>query len=174
MRLLVVFFLAFILFSCKSNNRENSIPDELKAIPNGIEVSHNKEVVYAELNKQDPESRGKYKWHYETTVKAIHEDLTITEFGAYIWHKGEWQHRTIYDRAFNNEEFEKWYSAPGGKIIKGKEYTDPNNWNKGDVLDGKTTKSLWYFIGENDAGKTFKGTAEISSIHEMEKSRIGQ
>ncbi|WP_027418199.1 hypothetical protein [Crocinitomix catalasitica] len=124
--------------------------------------------VYTELNEKDPEKRGKYKWHYETTVKSTNEDLTIIEFGAYLLMNGNWEKTSIYDRPFNSEEFAKWYSCPNGELEKGVGYSDFNNWSKGDKLDSKTQETLWYYIGVNNVGKKFKGTAKIISIHKFQ------
>ncbi|MDC1361944.1 hypothetical protein N8203_02430 [Crocinitomicaceae bacterium] len=172
----ILLLIAILISSCASNEKKvNQVkstivpfPKELINIPTGIEVNHSKEVVYAELNKKDPETRGKYKWHFETTVNSIDEDLTITEFGAYVLIDGKWDnHATIYARPFNNEEFEKWYECPEGILTKKKKFTDFNNWSKGNNLDGKTRKTLWYFIGINSQGKKYKGTKEIITISKL-------
>ena len=163
------FILSIVLNCSPTIQKDTALPEMLRNIPIGIEVNHSKEIVYAEFNEKDPEKRGKYKWHYETTVKSTIEDLTIIEFGAYIWANKIWSQKTIYDRPFNKEEFAKWYSCSDGELIKGKEFTDFNNWNKGNTLDGKTHKTLWYFIGVNKSGEKYKGTAEIISVHKFEK-----
>jgi hypothetical protein len=170
----ILLTLSVLSVSCSLDNGEImtsediELPKELMDLPIGIEVRHSKDKVYAEINTKDPEKRGKYKWHYSTSVKSLNEGLTVVEFGAYVLTNGSWQHNTIYDRPFNKEEFAKWYSCLNGELIKGTEFTDLNNWSKGNNLDGDSAKSLWYFIGENKNGKRFRGTAEITSIHKLE------
>jgi len=159
-----------LLLSCgPSNNNDVSLPDKLAKIPTGIEVTHSKTIVYAIPNKKDPEKYGQYKWHFETTVSPSNEDLTITEFGAYLWDGKEWVFSSIYGRPFNPEEFSKWYSCESAVIKKGKSFTDNNNWSKADQLNGQKRRTLWYFIGVNAEGKKFKGTAEVTTIGELEK-----
>ena len=161
--------LSLILSFGSSNHSEYSLPDKLAKIPTGIEVTHSKTIVYAISNEKDPEKYGQYKWHYETTVTPTNEDLTITEFGAYLWDGKEWVFRSIYGRPFNSEEFSKWYSCDSAHIKKGKSSTDHNNWSKADQLNGQKIRTLWYFIGINANGQKFKGTAEVTTIGELEK-----
>lgn len=159
-----------ILFNCSPViQKDTTLPEILRNIPTGIEVSHSKKNVYAIQNKKDPEKYGKYKWHFETTVSSINDDLTIIEFGAYLWDGNEWVSRSIYNRPFNQNEFSKWYSCENALIKKGHSFTDFNNWTKGDSLDGEKKRTLWYFIGVNADGEKYKGTAEVLTIGELEQ-----
>lgn len=159
-----------LLLSCGSSNQKDIVlPEKLAKIPTGIEVTHSKTNVYAIPNEKDPEKYGKYKWHFETTVSPSNEDLTIIEFGTYLWNGQVWIFRTISGRPFNQEEFSKWYSCKNYLMKKGQAYTDHNNWSKADRLDGQKNRTLWYYIGINDEGQKFKGTAEIITINELEK-----
>lgn len=158
-----------ILLNCALRiPKDVQLPEKLKNITTGIEVTHSKNNVYAIPNKKDIDKYGKYKWHYETTVSATNENLTIVEFGAYVWSGNKWVFNTIYNRPFNKEEFSKWYSCENAFIEKGQSFTDHNNWGKGDILDGKKSKTLWYFIGVNKSGEKFKGIAEIVTIGKLE------
>jgi len=159
-----------VLLACSSlGQKDSNLPDKLIDIPTGLEVKHSDTIVYAIINEKDPDKYGKYKWHFETTVTAISEDLKIVEFGAYLWLDNEWVLRTIYDRPFNQVEFEKWYSCESALLKKGQSCTDKNNWSKAHRLEGQKTKALWYFIGVNANDDKFKGTAEITTIGELKK-----
>mgnify|MGYP000540977754 CR=1 FL=1 len=153
----------FITCSCSTDN----LPEALSVIPDGIEVHHSEKIVYAEQNFDDPDEAGRYIWKYETTVSTSEPDLQIVEFGAYIWSGSKWEFRTVYNRPFNSEEFEMWYDCPDARLQENSEYTDPSNWSKGDFLNGKESKALWYFIGENSKGERYKGTCEIISSGKM-------
>ncbi len=164
------FLFPFLLFlaGCSSKDQnDRSLPKELQDIPVGLIVKHNRQIVYATYNDEDPDNYGRYKWPCETSVSTQHEGLRIVEFGAYIWVEDQWVFRSIYGRPFNQDEFSKWYSCENALLKKGQVFTDFNNWVKGDRLDSQETKSLWYFIGVNKKGEKFKGTAEITIVGEF-------
>lgn len=164
--LLGIFFSLFL--SCSSSIQEEvSLPEKLAIIPTGIEVVHSKTNVYAIQNEKDPVKYGQYKWQFETTVSSTNENLTIVEFGAYLWNGADWVFRSIYGRPFNQQEFSKWYSCENALIKKGQTCTDHNNWSKVDRLNGERIRTLWYFIGVNDKGQKFKGTSEVVTIGEL-------
>ncbi|UKN03740.1 hypothetical protein K6119_09575 [Paracrocinitomix mangrovi] len=158
--------LLLLLFSCQSGPEK--YPDKLTSIPDGITVKHSKEYVYAEPNMEDPERYGKYKWHFTTSVSSQKGDLQVIEFGAYFWEDEQWKFTSIYDRPYNAEEFERWYSCPNGMLISGKTYTDPNNWSKGNNLDGSKQLALWYVIAEDQNGEKYKGAAEVTNVYSLE------
>ncbi|MFT5823952.1 MAG: hypothetical protein ACI8ZM_005218 [Crocinitomix sp.] len=154
--------LVFFLFACGQNDFPNNYPEKIKELPLGMEVLHNPEEVYATVNTKDPEKWGAYQLQFTTSVKAISEDLEIIEFGGYIWENEQWEFRSIYDRPFNTEEFNKWYGCENGILKKDKTYSDTDNWmGKTNYLSGREIKSLWYFIAKNDAGEKFVGAQEI-------------
>lgn len=147
---------------------KQELPAKLQGIPDGINVSHNKQIVYAIKNQKDPKKYGKYKWQFETTVSSLSEELTITEFGAFVLSNGKWVQKSLYNRPFNSQEFAKWYSCEDAILQKGKSYTDHNNWSKANVLNGKKTLVLWYFIGKNKDEVEFKGIAQVITIGALE------
>lgn len=129
---------------------------ELASLPIGLEVCHNPNPVRALLGGR---SGRKYTWLHSTTVKALDDDIEITEFGAFVWHDGQWIFSTIYARPFTQEEFAEWYNCPNAIIRKGEVATDPNNYSGGDVLI--PSKSKWYFIGITKSGRRVKGEAVV-------------
>jgi len=140
------------------------LPTKLKNIPDGIEVKNDPETVYASKTKQDSTM---YYWYYKTTVKAVKEDIEITEFGSYTRILNHWEFGTVTGKPFEQKDFADWYKCKKGKMKKGKEYTDKDNWNRWPTL--QKGKILWYYIGVNDKGEKFKGTATVNCMPEMKK-----
>ena len=142
----------------------SELPPELKNVPVGIEVKHDPATVYATKTKEDT---AMFYWFYKTTVKAIEENLEITEFGAYTWVMNHWEFSPVTGKPFEPKDFAEWYKCKKGKLKKGKEYSDPENWNNSAFL--QRGKALWYYIGKNKKGELFKGTAIVDYLPEMKK-----
>lgn len=100
-----------------------------------------------------------YTWLHKTTVTALHDAITITEFGAFDWHNNRWVFSTIYGRPFTSQEFAEWYSCPDSRIPIGQSFADPNNYAGAEVLS--SSKVRWYFIGTNSRGERVKGEAVV-------------
>ena len=149
--------------SMKPGGYNSGMPPKLNNIPIGIEVRHNPQTVSAEFNGKD----SMYYWHYITTVKPVNEDLEITEFGSYLWSVDHWKFETETGKPFDKNDFAEWYNCSNGKMMKGQEYTDKNNWNYARDLNKGWV--LWYFIGKNSKGDLFKGTAIIDYLPELKK-----
>ncbi len=153
------------IFSCK----EKDLPELLMDMNEGLEVVHSKTEVFAEYNDNTSGDEEKYIWRYETSVSTDLPGLKITEFGVYFWNtKGEWEFKTIYNRPFNAEEFSEWYGCPDAILTPGTKFTDGNNWSKGDELGGKSARTMWYFIADNEEGERFYGAKEILTVFQME------
>lgn len=169
-------FILLVLFciSCntseKSNTSKPHLPERLAQISTGIEVRHNKNIVYAERNSDDPKKHGLYVWKYETAIKNLRkEPLKVVEFGAYLLIDGKWTFKSIYKRPFNAQEFEDWYHCPKAILRPGATYIDNKNWSKGNQLSGHETRSLWYYIAEDNNGKKYKGIQEIITVGSLSK-----
>ncbi|MHB1458076.1 MAG: hypothetical protein ACYC0V_14295 [Armatimonadota bacterium] len=154
----VIVIISIIRKSGPQDNMGKAKMAELASLPIGLEVCHNPNPVSASL---DGRSGRKYTWLHSTTVKALNDDVEITEFGAFSWHNGRWIFSTIYARPFTQEEFAEWYSCPNAIIRKGEVATDPNNYSGRDVLI--PGKSKWYFIGITKSGKRVKGEAVVEN-----------
>lgn len=145
----------------------HDLPPELANIPDGIEILHRPDTVFATINTKDPDTRGRYKWGFETAVKSAKGDLDIQEFGAYVWIENRWAFSTLYNRPYNVDEFTDWYNCPYGELKEGLAYTDHDNWTKGNHLDGDTTYALWYFIAKNKVDELVKGAKIVCTINRM-------
>lgn len=137
-------------------------PQELQGISNELIVSHNVDTVFATINAKDPEKWGKYQLQFTTSVSSPIEEIRVIEFGAYLLKDDKWIFKSIHDRPFNSEEFEKWYDSPNAILEVGKIYSDSDNWlAKSNKLDGRIINSLWYFKGVNENGKEVIGVSEV-------------
>ena len=126
------------------------LPEKLRNIDYGIVGSHFPNPTYATFEE------GIYIWKHDTSVKSMSEDLTIVEYGSYVYTDRGWYLRVTYD----NKMFEKTYNCKGGILKKGKTYTDPTSWRRSEKLT--SGDAMWFYIAKNKAGKLFKGTAYIS------------
>lgn len=140
------------------------LPPELTNVPDGIEVKHDPSTAYATKTKDDTAF---YYWFYKTTLKAIKEDLEITEFGSYTWVMDHWQFSTVTGKPFEPKDFADWYNCKKGKLKKGHEYSDKSNWYRWLYL--QRGKALWYYIGKNKKGELFKGVSIVDYLPEMKK-----
>jgi hypothetical protein len=163
----IFIFISTILLYTSCNNQavvSSQLPAKISDIPIGIEVKHNKQRVLATINQKHSE---KYVWKYETSVKAIRQDLKIIEFGGFIKESGKWIEKNITSRPFNSQEFEEWYNCRAAIAKKGIIYTDTNNWSKSTTLESESKITLWYFIGENSNKKRFVGFQSITIVNEV-------
>jgi hypothetical protein len=142
----------------------NKLPEKLENIPDGIEVINIPDTVRAAKIEGDTNN---YYWFHKTSVKALNEDLEITEFGAYHWDYGDWEFGTVTGKPFTKKDFEDWYNCKSGKLIKGKEYTDKKNWSRLPELQNSIV--LWYYLAKNEKGEIFKGTAMVVCLTELIK-----
>jgi hypothetical protein len=143
---------------------QTGLPAKLQYIPNGIEIKHTPVSVYA---GKDANDTNYYYWFHRTSVKAESEDLEITEFGTYTWFHGHWAASTVTEKTFTNKDFADWYNCPDGILKKGKVYEDKSNWYRSTNL--QDLKVLWYYIGKNEKGEKFKGTALIEYLPKLKK-----
>lgn len=160
--------------SISTINDTANIPDVIKGMPIGISVVNEPNTIYAELNNK-PES--KYIWRHTTTIKALHNDLRIVEFGTYNYKNGKWQLGNYTKKPFTTENFDKWYCRKGneiitfdfcksGKINKGDEYIDASNYSiRNDSLVSRN--GLWYYIGIDSTGKKIMGYGRYVSINKL-------
>jgi hypothetical protein len=132
------------------------------ALPNGLEVTHVPDKVYAEKGGI---SRRAYTWRHKTSVRSTAGDLTVVEFGAFVLVNGRWTFGTVTGKPFTPNDFANWYSCPDAQLKNGQAYTDPQNWTAGDSL--YATSNRWYYIAKNLKGEQFKGIAQIDTIAQV-------
>jgi hypothetical protein len=143
--------------------------EELDKLPTGIKVVHKPKTALATLTGKS-ERRAKYTWWYKTTVSAIDADVTIEEFGAFVWLDGECVNGgTFTGKPYAAEEFAEWYKCPKAVLKKGKAYSDATNWSSAPEL--QAMKMRWYFVGINSQGRRVKGEAVIKLKAEIDPKK---
>lgn len=143
--------------------------EELDKLPEGIVVVHEPKTALATLSGKS-ERRAKYTWWYKTTITTKDEDVTIQEFGAFVWLDGKWVSvGTITGKPYGRDEFAEWYKCPKGVLRKGEAYSDPTNWSSREELQAGKTR--WYFIGVDAKGKRIKGEAVIEEIAKLDPAK---
>jgi polyisoprenoid-binding protein YceI len=158
----------FILNSAVASNHDRQqpepdrlLPEKLRKIDYGIIGSHFPNPTYATFED------GIYIWKHSTSVKSQLEDLTILEYGSYVYTDEGWYLRVTYD----NKVFEKTYNCKDGVLKKGKTYTDSTSWRRSEALI--SGDAMWFYIAKNKSGKLFKGTALVETEAKlvMEKTK---
>jgi hypothetical protein len=142
--------------------------DALKQLPVGLKVVHTPNPVRASLSAAS-QVRKKYTWWYETAVTATDADVTIVEFGSYVWQNDRWAFSNFSGKPFSAKEFAEWYACPGALIKKGASCADQTNW--GSAAELVSGKALWYFIGVDNEGRRVKGEAVIEQLPEIDPTR---
>ncbi|MBC7641720.1 MAG: YceI family protein, partial [Flavobacterium sp.] len=146
--ILFIFCAGFKTFQIEPNRL---LPEKLRAIDYGIQGAHFPNPTYASFED------GMYVWKHNTTVKSLIEDLTIVEYGSYVYTDKGWYLRVTYD----NKMFAKTYNCKNGILKKGKIYTDPSSWRRSDAL--VSGDAMWFYVAKNKAGKLVKGTALVET-----------
>ncbi|MCI0741528.1 MAG: hypothetical protein L0Y72_21040 [Gemmataceae bacterium] len=145
-------------------------PEEFDKLPEGIKVVHEPKTALATLTGKS-ERRGKYTWWYKTTVSATNGDVTIVEFGGFLWKDGKWVNdgRTLTGKPYAAAEFADWYKCPKALLKKGESYSDSTNWSSDAEL--RAWKTRWYFVGIDAKGKKVKGEAVIDLKAEIDPKK---
>ena len=138
---------------------------EVMALPEAIEVLHSPNPVKA---MKGGRSKRAYTWLYETRVRTLGRPLKIVEFGAFSAVEGKWVLANLTGKPFTTAEFAKWYECPGGRLVPGQVFSDAKNWGGGDRLENQ--RALWFFVGIDESGKRYRGTAMITQLGELESA----
>ena len=131
--------------------------EDIRQLPEGIRVTHTPNVVSAVMRGDE------FVWEYQTRVEALHSELVILEFGAFVLHRGQWQ--LANSSPFFSRSFADWYKCqhavlPTDIVLRvGMPAVDPQNWSRGTRL--RSSRTLWYYIGQDPSGRRFRGEAEV-------------
>jgi hypothetical protein len=130
---------------------QNSIPKKLIGIDVAIDVIH-----FPKEN--DPiKIDDNYYWKHATAILCKESEVTITEFGAYLYYNDSWNLRKSYEL----KELDKNFGIKKQIILQGQPYVWASNWRVSNQLFGGW--ALWYFIGKTTNGKTVCGYATINT-----------
>ena len=143
-------------------------PEELDKLPEGIKVVHKPKAALGTLSGKS-ERRSKYTWWYKTTVSAVDAEVTIVEFGGFVWQDGKWVAASFSGKPFTAKDFTEWYSCPKAVLKPGESYSDPTNWTSAPEL--RAGKTRWYFIGVDAKGKRVKGEAVVQLKPEVDPKK---
>ena len=135
------------------------LPEKIKSLKRSIEVIHfPKENDPVKIDET-------YYWKHITSILYKESDLTITEYGAYIFYNGQWNLRQIYSL----KDLDKSFGTKKQKMNQAEPYTWAKNYRTGDQLFGGW--ALWYFIGETPSGAIVCGYETINTTSNLLTSK---
>jgi len=92
---------AELVKSWKPGSNERSL-DEVRALPEGLRVTHTPDLVVAVKDAQDGRE---FVWSFQTRVEAMDSELDIVEFGAFRQLGGKWGPANGGERPFGPHQF---------------------------------------------------------------------
>jgi len=129
----------------------DELPKKLKSLRKAIEVSNFPKKI-------DPIKIGKrYYWKHNTAILCKESEITITEYGAYLFYNNKWNLRQSY----SIQELDKNFDTKSGKLEQSEPYTWIKNWRTDNRLYGGW--AMWYFIGKTNKGETVCGYDKIET-----------
>lgn len=134
---------------------EGLIPEKINGIPRNIEVVH-----FPKIN--DPIKIDQtYYWKHLTSIVCKTSEVTITEYGAYLYYNDQWNLRKSYPL----KELNKNFGTKNQKMNQAEPYTWPKNYRTGAENFGGW--ALWYFIGTNSNGDTICGYETVHTTSNL-------
>ena len=127
--------------------------DEVRALPEGLRVGHAPSVVAATHNGRE------FIWTFQTSVEAMDTELRIVEYGAFSLVRGKWSPANGGELPFGPQQFADEFGCTDGRLTPGRAFRNPQNSHRSSQL--RSSRQLWYVIGKDDAGKLYRGEAEI-------------
>ena len=137
----------------------NAVLATLESLPVGLSVVHTPNPATA---VEDSTAYYRFTWNYSTSVQSTSGEVTIVDFGTLSRVGDQWIFANYNGKPFGSTEFAKWYGCESAVVREGVPCTDPSNWTGSGCLGN--LNSLWYFIGEDQAGRRVQGSAEISML----------
>ncbi|MDC8002972.1 hypothetical protein POV27_02855 [Aureisphaera galaxeae] len=128
-----------------------SLPEKLRGLRKAIEVNH-----FPKEN--DPiKIENTYYWKHATSVLCRESEITVMEYGAYIYYNDQWNLRQVYPL----KDLDKTFGTKKQILNQAEPYTWNKNWRVGESLFGGW--ALWYFIGKTADGETVCGYETINT-----------
>ncbi|OZV69308.1 hypothetical protein [Winogradskyella aurantia] len=156
----VTFILVLVLYQLNGQANygippQNSLPEKLKDLTVAIEVMH-----FPKEN--DPIKIGdSYYWKHATAILCKSNEITITEFGAYLFFNDKWNLRKTYGL----KDLDKNFGTKKQVMQQGQPYVWADNWRVEKQLFGGW--AMWYFIGRTPNGNTVCGYASINTTSNL-------
>ena len=155
-KLLSILFLQFLFFQTIAQTPLDApLPHKFDDLKEGLLVNNFPTKIYATT---DDDHKSMYQWKHTTSVMSLNEEMTIVEFGAYLFYNKQWNLRTtMYPK-----KFDKLFDTKKGQLKKGQPYTWKDNWRTGNKIFGGW--AMWYFIAENETGERFYGVGKLETV----------
>ena len=157
-----ILFILLVSASCYSQINygtplKDNIPEKLKILDKEIIVKNFPNII-------DPiKIEDRYYWKHNTLIFHKESNLTIIEFGAYLFYNDKWNLRKSYPL----RELNKNFGTKNQVLKKAQPYTWNNNWRTDNRLFGGW--AMWYFIGKTASGKTVCGYEIIHTTDKLIK-----
>ncbi len=136
---------------------------ELSALPEGLSVTNSPSEVRATSGAPGNAS---YTWLHSTTVSTSREEsLRVVEYHLFAWLGDHWFIMGDPNNPLDNEDFEDFFSCPGGMLRPGQSYTDRENRIESDEL--KDLRVKWIFVAENANGVRYRGEGELKLLGQL-------
>jgi hypothetical protein len=160
---MITSLLLLSLSSCLAQVRygtppENEIPPKLEHLERVISVQHFPKIC-------DPIKKGDtYYWMHTTSILCKESDITITEYGAYLYYNDSWNLR----RSYPLKELKSTFGTSKNKMNQAQPYAWTQNYRTdGDLYGGW---ALWYFIGTTREGQIVCGYETIHTTSNLLKN----
>ena len=132
-----------------------ALPNKLQGLKVSIDVMH----FPKETDPVKIEDR--YYWKHATSILCKESEVTITEYGAYLFYNGTWNLRKSYPI----KDLDKTFDTKKNVLLQGQPYTWQQNWRIDTRLFGGW--AMWYFIGTNKNGETVCGYETIHTTDNL-------
>lgn len=133
----------------------DSCPEKLEALPRLIKVNH-----FPKIN--DPiKIKDTYYWKHATSIFCKSNEVTIIEYGAYLYYNNQWNLRASYPI----RELDKTFGTKKQFMNQAEPYTWTKNYRTDKKLFGGW--ALWYFIGITPDGTKICGYETIHTTNNL-------
>ncbi len=158
----LILFMATSLMSCAQDEKivygtptNEPLPEKLQQLRKVIVVKNFPKNI-------DPiQIKDRYYWKHNTVIFCKESEITITEFGAYLFYNGKWNLRKSYPL----KELDKNFGTKRQKMAQAQPYTWTNNWRSDSNLYAGW--AMWYFIGKTQTGELVCGYEKIETTNKL-------
>jgi hypothetical protein len=102
-----------------------------------------------------------YYWKHVTAIMCKESEISITEYGAYIFYNNTWNLRKKYPL----KDLDRTFGTTKEIMEQGQPYTWTENWRVDTRLFGGW--AMWYFIGKTTQGETVCGYETIHTTSNL-------
>lgn len=133
----------------------DKLPEKLSSLRRAISVKNFPKSI-------DPiKIDDRYYWKHNTAILCKESEITIIEYGAYLFYNDTWNLRKSYPL----KELNKNFKTKKQVMKQSQPYTWANNWRTDDTLFGGW--AMWYFIGITEDGETVCGYEKIETTDKL-------